>query len=216
MQPEFLVGFAILVISIVLHEVAHGHAANLLGDPTARLAGRLTLNPLKHIDPVGSVFIPVLLALSNSPLLFGYAKPVPYNPYNLKPRAWLPMSATEAFVAAAGPLTNLALALFAGFIIRISPGLGAPEPFIDAMSIAVYVNIFLALFNLIPIPPLDGSKVLTVLLPGKLAASYEELRGRLEGYGMFFGFALVLVVFYLFQPLFRTLASGLFSFFTGL
>src|SRR3989344_8216802 len=146
MQPELFIGLAILIVSIVLHEVAHGHAADLLGDPTARLAGRLTLNPLKHLDPMGSVFIPLVLVFANSPIFFGYAKPVPYNPYNLRGRFG------EPIVAAAGPLTNIALALAAGIIIRVAGPLGADASFIEVMSLAVYVNLFLALFNLIPIP----------------------------------------------------------------
>lgn len=210
MQPELFIGLVILIVSIVLHEVAHGHAANLLGDPTARLAGRLTLNPLRHLDPIGSVFIPLLLALANSPIFFGYAKPVPYNPYNLRGRFG------EHIVAAAGPLTNVALALAAGLIIRIAISLGAAPSFIDAMSLAVYINIFLALFNLIPIPPLDGSKVITALLPRNLADAYDRLRERLEGLGMLFGFGLVLLVFFLFRDAFVWLVSFFFSLFTGM
>ncbi len=210
MQPEIFVGLIILIVSVVLHEVAHGHAANLLGDPTARLAGRLTLNPLKHLDPMGSVIIPLILVISNSPIFFGYARPVPYNPYNLRGRFG------EPIVAAAGPLTNIALALFAGLMVRIALVMGADPSFIEILSLAVYINIFLALFNLIPIPPLDGSKVLAALLPGSLAQSYERLRERIEGYGMLFGFGLVLVVFYVFQPVFRAIVSALFSAFTGL
>src|SRR3989344_4024934 len=196
MQPEIFVGLVILIVSIVLHEVAHGHAANMLGDPTARMAGRLTLNPLKHLDPMGSVIIPLVLALAHSPIFFGYAKPVPYNPYNLRGKYG------ENIVAAAGPLTNLALALFAGVIIRIASAIGADPAFIEVMSLAVYINIFLALFNLIPVPPLDGSKVITALLPQSLALAYDRLRERVEAYGMLFGFGLVLLIFYLFQPIF--------------
>ena len=210
MQPELFIGLAILIVSIVLHEVAHGHAADLLGDPTARLAGRLTLNPLKHLDPMGSVFIPLVLVFAHSPIFFGYAKPVPYNPYNLRGRFG------EPIVAAAGPLTNIALALAAGIIIRVAGPLGADASFIEVMSLAVYVNLFLALFNLIPIPPLDGSKVLGALLPGGLSRSYDRLRERLEGYGMLFGFALVLLVFFLFRGVFVWIVSALFTLFTGL
>lgn len=159
---------------------------------------------------MGSVLIPLILVLANSPIFFGYAKPVPYNPYNLRGRFG------EHIVAAAGPLTNVALALVAGLIIRIAQPLGADASFIDVMSLAVYVNLFLALFNLIPIPPLDGSKVITALLPRSLAEGYDRLRERLEGYGMLLGFGLVLLTFFLFRDVFIWIVSALFSLFTGL
>lgn len=198
MSLEILIGIGILMFSIVLHEVAHGYAAEMLGDPTARMAGRLTLNPLRHLDPFGSVIIPALLVVTQSPILFGYAKPVPYNPYNLfkSPRFG------EAIVAGAGPATNLALAALAGAVVRFSPALGVSEPFLEVLFFAVYINIFLALFNLIPIPPLDGSKVLGAILPGSLGRAYEALRMRFEQYGLLFGFILVIAVFYLFSPFF--------------
>ena len=110
---DFILSIAILIMSVVVHEVSHGYAAFLLGDPTAKYAGRLTLNPIKHLEPWGSVFIPLFLAISNAGILFGWAKPVPYNPYNLKNQKYGP-----AIVGAAGPLSNLALALFAGITMR--------------------------------------------------------------------------------------------------
>ena len=105
---------AIIMFSAVIHELMHGIAANKLGDPTAGLLGRLTLNPLVHLDAFGSVLLPVVLALTNSPVLFGWAKPIPYNPFNLRPGRF-----SEAIVAGAGPASNLAIALFGGLVIRI-------------------------------------------------------------------------------------------------
>ena len=149
-----------LIISIIIHEMAHGYAANWLGDPTAKLAGRLSPNPLVHIDPVGSILIPAVLFLSSAGFLFGWAKPVPYNPYNLKNQKW-----GEALVAAAGPLVNILLAVIFSLLIRSAGTLGLSPSFVDLASFIVYINILLAFFNMIPIPPLDGSKMLLALLP---------------------------------------------------
>jgi Zn-dependent protease len=152
--------FAVIVIifSVVIHEVAHGYAADFLGDPTARLAGRLTLNPLGHLDPVGSVLVPALGAIFGG-FIFGWAKPVPYNPYNLKAGRWGP-----ALVALAGPATNLLLAVIFGLIIRLTSG---AVTLISPLGFVVQINIMLAIFNLIPVPPLDGSKLLFALLPNR-------------------------------------------------
>ena len=150
----------------------HGVAAEWLGDKTARYAGRITLNPLKHLDPVGSVFLPLMLLLSSSPIFFAWAKPVPYNPYNLRPGRW-----SEAIVAGAGPASNLVIALLCGFIIRLGI-LGADIN--SVLFLVVVMNVMLCLFNLFPIPPLDGSKVIMPLLPRGLAHSYGKLRASLE------------------------------------
>lgn len=211
MDLSILVGIVILIFSIVLHEVAHGYAANWLGDPTARLAGRLTLNPLRHIDPLGSVFIPAVLVLTGSPILFGYAKPVPYNLYNLRaPRFG------EAMVAGAGPFTNVLLAILSGLLVRFAPMWGASSAFVEVLSFAVYINIFLALFNLVPIPPLDGSKVLAALLPASLYRSYEGFRERVEAWGSLFGFILIIGIFYVFSPVFTRIVSFFYTLCTGL
>jgi len=180
---------AIIMFSAVIHELMHGVAADKLGDPTARYAGRLTLNPIPHLDAIGSVILPLFLALSQSPFLFGWAKPVPYNPYNLfrAPR-W-----GEAIVAFAGPASNFAIALVVGTIIR----LGVFEPMNPVLSVIVVVNVMLGIFNLIPIPPLDGSKILPRLLPPGLSEGYENFRRQLE-YNPFVGMALVLVFIVLF------------------
>lgn len=171
----------VLVFSVVIHEVSHGVVAEKLGDPTARLAGRLTLNPLKHLDPFGSVILPLLLSLLPGGVIFGWAKPVPYDPRNLRHPA-----RDGALVAAAGPVSNLALALVFGLLFQFfSPGPGETavvnELFPALLAQIVIVNVFLAVFNLVPIPPLDGSKVLFWLLPD----STHEFRIFLERYGFF-------------------------------
>lgn len=203
-----LVLIAILVLSAVMHEMAHGYAANALGDPTAKLAGRLTPNPLVHIDAFGSVILPGLLIFSGSPLLFGYAKPVPYNPYNLKGKFG------EAFVAGAGALSNVALALILGLVLRFGSEYMS-APFIEVVSLAVYINLLLAVFNLIPIPPLDGSKIFGALLPASLSYKYQRLENRMMAMGPFTGFALVLLVFWAFAPIFYSVISGFFFLIVG-
>lgn len=194
MQPDFLAivfQLAILVFSIVIHEVAHGYAANSLGDPTARLSGRLTLNPIKHIDVVGSLLVPAFLVLTNAGILFGWAKPVPYNPFNLKNQRW-----GEAFVAAAGSLTNLLLALMFGLMVRWGGDI-FPDPFLAIASVAAFVNLFLGLFNLIPLPPMDGYTTLRGLLPFRLATPLREFEERMRMGGIT-SLILILVVFSLF------------------
>ena len=209
MQPEIIFSIVVLVVSVILHEVAHGYMANYLGDPTARLAGRLTLNPIAHIDPIGSILLPALLAVTGSPLLIGYAKPVPYNPYNLRGKFG------ETLVAASGPGTNLLLALLFALIIRFG-AVSMTAPMLGAFTIIVYVNLVLALFNLIPIPPLDGSKVLSGILPRALAHKYDLVRVNCERLGILSGTLLVLVVFYLLLPYFSMLIKTIFFLLTGL
>ncbi len=202
MQIVDIFAIAIVLFSAVAHEVAHGYTANKLGDPTARLAGRITLNPVKHIDPIWSVFLPVVLALSGAPL-FAMAKPVPVNVYNLRGK-W-----AEAIVSAAGPLTNLALAIFFGLMIRIIfAHVFLPVTLVQVSAIIVLMNIHLALFNLLPIPPLDGSHVLFALLPYK----YIAVRHFFERYGFIL---LILFIFFLSDVL-VPIASFLFSMITGL
>lgn len=158
----------ILIISVVIHEVAHGYAAYKLGDSTAYRAGRLSLNPLVHLSWIGSVLLPFLLISSGSPVVFGYAKPVPYNPYNLSNRRW-----GEVIVALAGPVSNLILAIIFGLVLRT--GLVTDLYAVQIISMIALTNLALMVFNLVPVPPLDGSKVLYSLFPGK-----PEIRNFLE------------------------------------
>ncbi|MGE5540660.1 MAG: site-2 protease family protein [Bacillota bacterium] len=190
---------AVLIVSIVIHEVAHGYAANALGDPTARLAGRLTLNPLKHIDPVGSVLIPGLLVLSHTNIMFGWAKPVPYNPYNLKNQRW-----GEAIVGVAGVATNLLIAVVFALVTRYAVGAGMPA-FASAAATISFVNLFLGLFNLLPIPPIDGYTVLRGVLPYRYSLALRRFEDRIAQGGLL---TLVLILF-----LFSQFFAGPFSYF---
>lgn len=186
----------ILVFSAILHEVAHGFVAYRFGDPTAKLAGRLTLNPKKHIDPFMSILLPLLLILSGSPVIFGAAKPVPIDPFNLKEGR-----KDVALVALSGPLTNILIAIAASLLIKILP-ITPAESILFAIA---RINILLAIFNLLPIPPLDGSKVFALLLPDKQAAVYLSL-GSIGFFVIFFlllfpigGFSLGSLIFTLVQ-----------------
>ena len=170
MIPSFI-PIIILIVSVILHEVSHGYMADYLGDPTARLLGRLTMNPIPHIDIMGSIVLPILFVLSGSPVVFGWAKPVPYNPRNITGTPWKERYG-GAIVAAAGPMVNIILALIFGMIVRF--GLFGPN-FIQFAIMVVVINVSLAVFNLIPIPPLDGHHILAALLPGKLRRVYESL-----------------------------------------
>jgi len=187
MQIETIFGIAALVFSVVLHEVSHGYMAYALGDPTAKLEGRLTLNPLKHLDPFGSVFLPIVLVLTHSPILFGWAKPVPYNPYNLKRGGvW-----AEGLVALAGPASNMGIAIVFALLLRAGAS-SMSESVVTLAFTIIVMNVMLAIFNLIPIPPLDGSKIISTLLPHPLSASWERVRTQLE-HNPFLGFGLVIV-----------------------
>lgn len=176
----------VLIISVIVHEVAHGWAANALGDPTARLQGRLSLNPIRHADPIGSVLIPAVLVLTNSSFLFGWAKPVPYNPYNLKNQRW-----GEAIVGVAGVATNLFIAVLFAVLARVALGAGMGE-FAALASIVVLVNLSLGIFNLLPIPPLDGFTVLRGILPMRASMRLREIEDRIQAGGIF---SLVLILF---------------------
>jgi len=185
-----LIKLIILVYSAILHEIAHGYVAYRLGDPTAKLRGRLTLNPIKHIDPYMTVLIPLLLIFSGSPIIFGGAKPVPVDPFNLRDG-----NKDLSLVSLAGPLTNILLAIVGSVILHIFyPGFRLADAFTHDIVSAiiatiVQINLFLAVFNLVPIPPLDGSKVFALLLPPKQAAAYMSL----SSVGMIF---LMILLFY--------------------
>lgn len=158
---------AILIFSVVAHEVSHGYMAQYLGDPTARLAGRLTMDPRRHVDPIGSILVPIITALAPGGYVFGWAKPVPYNAYNLRDQRW-----GEAKVALAGPATNLAIAFVAALVLRT---LALPDMALEIVNLIVIINIILGVFNLVPIPPLDGSKLLVSVLPFRLRYIMEYL-----------------------------------------
>lgn len=180
---EIVITLVILLFSAILHEIAHGYVADRLGDPTARLLGRLTLNPKSHIDPFLSLALPLLLLLSGSPVIFGGAKPVPVDPFNLKDGR-----KDMALVSLAGPLTNIVLAILASLLIRTT-FLFPQEILLETIQyflvIIVKLNMLLAIFNLLPIPPLDGSKIFALLLPEKEANAYLSL-GNIGMFILFF------------------------------
>ncbi len=185
MQPEILaLSIVILLFSVIVHEVMHGFIALRYGDHTAENAGRLTLNPIPHIDPIGTIALPLLLFLSGSPILFGWAKPVPVNPLHFKN-----IRMGEFWVSAAGILANLTLAVTAAVLYHIFSATN-PIPFLlILLNFMVNINLLLAVFNLLPIPPLDGSKILESQLPYNLARSYQ----RIEPYG----FLLLLMLWFI-------------------
>ena len=193
---------AILIMSVVIHETAHGFVAEYYGDDTARNAGRLTLNPFKHLDLFGSIILPTLMFFSTG-FVFGWAKPVPYNPYNLSNRRWGTMA-----VAAAGILANLFLAIVFGLLIRFTLNSNLPAGFYVITSSIVITNLALALFNLVPIPPLDGSKILFSLLPESLFSFLAVV----EQYSLFI---LLIFIFY-FSDYLRPVLGFLYSHLTGL
>ncbi len=209
-NPLFLglLSIIILIFSAIFHEIAHGYVAEQLGDPTARLMGRLTLDPRKHIDPFMSILLPLMLILSGSPVIFGGAKPVPIDPFNLKEGR-----KDIALVSLSGPLTNVIIAIIAAVLFRVL----FPHPLMEITNPAVYlfgyilltiarINVLLAIFNLIPIPPLDGSKVFALILPEEMAAVYLGL----SSVGM------LLLFFLLFFPIgsfsLQTLISDVYGF----
>lgn len=165
----------VLLFSIVLHEIAHGNIAYHLGDPTAKYAGRLTLNPVKHLDPFGSVILPLLLLLMTAGRgpIFGWARPVPINPFNFRDQKWGTLK-----VAIAGPTMNFLIAIIFGLLIRFFI---LPQPLLIMFSIITVYNLLWGLFNLVPIPPLDGSHILFTFLPDKWA----HIKIFLQQFGLF-------------------------------
>ncbi|MEO6536927.1 MAG: site-2 protease family protein [Candidatus Paceibacterota bacterium] len=212
MQPDLTLTIftvVILIFSIIIHEVAHGYAALMLGDPTAKLAKRLTLNPLRHIDLFGSIILPALLVFTHSPVLFGWAKPVPYNPFNLKNQRW-----GESIVSIAGVATNLLIAVLFAVVARLAYAHGA-SAFGDLASIAVLMNLFLGLFNLIPIPPLDGYGFLKGLLPLNSALAFRDFETRLRQGGVLTLIVFFLVFSYFLAAPFQALVFWLFKLLIG-
>lgn len=203
---EYLFIIIILIFSIVIHEVAHGAMANHLGDPTAKYAGRLTLNPIKHLDPIGSVILPIFLILmtklTGGGIIFGWAKPVPINPYNFRDQKY-----GSAKSAVAGPAANLTIALIFGLALRFFPIFSAVAGLYIMFSYIVYINILLAVFNLLPIPPLDGSHILFTFLP----AGSEKIKIFLSQFGIFI---LLFIIFFFFQWL-VLIINGIFSLIVG-
>jgi Zn-dependent protease len=200
----------ILIMSVVIHEVAHGYVAYRLGDETARLQGRLTLNPLAHLDIFGSILLPLFLIISHAGFVVGWAKPVPYNPNNLRKGKY-----SEVFVAIAGIVANLAIAVIFGILIRIMIISGISfgdaytmSAFYKIASTVVIVNIVLALFNLIPIPPLDGSKILFGLFPNSL----REISAFMDKWGVYILIFFIIFIWKYLSPLIYLL----FTFLTGL
>lgn len=180
----------VLIFSAIIHEYMHGWAAERMGDSTAKDAGRLTLNPLPHIDPVGSILMPVLLVLSQAGFIFGWAKPVPVNPRNFRDPKY-----GEAKVSLAGPMANLATALFFGILLRFIPD---QYLYLESLvHIIIFINVLLMVFNLLPIPPLDGSKVIAPFLP----LSWRVRLYEMERYGMILVLAVVFFGFPLIWPL---------------
>ncbi len=177
---KFIITLSIFFFAVIIHEYAHGWIAWKLGDSTAKVAGRLTLNPLAHIDPIGTIFLPLILLVSNSPVVFGWAKPVPVDFHNLdnpkKDMVW---------VGIAGPTANVTFAIFLSFILKLS--VGASPLFLAILTSGILINLVLAIFNMLPIPPLDGSRVVMGILPIDLARRYAKL----EPYGFIIIFGLL-------------------------
>lgn len=190
---QLLIVIAGLAFSVILHEVAHGLVADWLGDKTARVMGRLTLNPISHIDPFMTIMLPLFLILANSPIVFGGAKPVPVNFYSLKyGRKGM------ALVAAAGPLTNLLIAALLAVWARLFPS-AAP-----VLTILIVINLALMIFNLIPFPPLDGSRIVYAFVP-----PLRELYDRIERFGVMGIFLLLFLGFGFIGPIIIAAVSGL-------
>lgn len=203
MDPVSLIfEYIIVILSAVFHEFAHAFVAHRLGDNTAKDMGRLTLNPLKHIDPIGTVLLPLLL-LFTSGFFIGWARPVPYNPYNLRDQKYGSLK-----VAVAGPSTNFLIALILGLMVRSYPvnplfnNINA-APFLEFLGFVIYINILLGLFNLIPLPPLDGSKIFMDLFPGA--------RYAISQLGFFGIFLALILAFFILPPI----TSFLFQLFVG-
>jgi Zn-dependent protease len=204
---DYIFPFLILIFSVVIHEVAHGSVAYALGDPTAQKLGRLTLNPIPHIDPFGSVILPLLQLISLQGVFFAWAKPVPYNPYNLRNQRWGPV-----LVGLAGPLSNLLVAAVFGLFFRfymlsnigVEGILGETNAFASIVFLIIFINLSLAIFNLLPIPPLDGSHLFLSLLPYQ----WYNVRYQIERYG----FVILIAILFLLPNLISLIISPAIAF----
>lgn len=192
--------FAVLILSVNFHEFCHGLAAYLLGDDTAKKLGRLTLNPLAHIDPVGTLLLPIILIITNAGFIFGWAKPVPYNPRLLRDQKYGSLK-----VGLAGPMANIAIACILAVLLRLSIAFSFnfSPILILCLQIIIFINIFIALFNLLPFPPLDGSKVFSDLVPQS-----RRLLAKIEPFGILLALLCSALIF--------PIASVLFGFLVGL
>jgi Zn-dependent protease len=179
---DTLIFLFILFFSVIIHEVSHGYAALKNGDPTSKYMGRLTLNPIPHIDPIGTILLPVLLIIFHSPILIGIAKPVPINPLNFRN-----YKKGMVIVGLSGAMSNIFLGIIFAFLCKITNSINL----IAVLKMGSIINFILAFFNLIPIPPLDGSRVISVFLPYRLKTKYESI----ERYGIFLIIFLAMIKF---------------------
>jgi Zn-dependent protease len=197
---QIVITLTVLIFSAILHEIAHGYVAERFGDPTARLMGRLTLDPRPHIDPLMSIALPLILLLTGSPIIFGGAKPVPVDEINLRDG-----KKDMAIVALAGPLTNILIAiaaalLFHGLALLLSRSGGIWVLFLFTfLQIVIQINVLLAVFNLLPIPPLDGSKIFALILPEGISQAYLSIGT----------FGSIVVLFFIMTPMFQTLLTAI-------
>lgn len=201
---EIIIAILILIFSAVFHEIAHGWTAYVLGDHTAKNEGRLSFNPIKHIDPFGSVFVPLMFVLLNSGIILGWAKPVPINSFNIRDKKF-----GSAKIAISGPLSNLLLAIIFGLILRFTfPTNIIPSSVSLVFVYIVQINLVLAVFNLIPIPPLDGSHILFSFFP----KMREKFLFAFSGYGI----VIAIMIIFFFSPFIFGIVRALAKIITGI